>query len=132
MINDPDSFAKLVNDPEFYFHSFRWKFGSARFVKLTKAEHRFHSAHAARARAPACDISINELLKICTVDTCPPKPLRYIFMTDFCGSTLLARALGQLDDYFAIMNPEHLSHYPGRNGASISIPLATFSSGKRH
>ena len=95
----------MVSDPSYYFHTYQWKRGSATFFRLPEQAHRFHSSNAARASAVSYEVPVEDLLATCYPAEGVSRPLRYLFMTDFCGSTLLARALGGLDGLFCYNEP---------------------------
>ena len=105
-IHEMSTIVSMVRDPEFYFHCYRWQHGSASFVRLPEAAHRFHSSHAARGCTVTYEVPIERLLEVFySARIAEPKPLRFLFMTDFCGSTLLARALGALQGLFCYNEP---------------------------
>lgn len=99
------SAREVIADPTFYFHAFKWKEDVAIFCRLAEADHRVHSSASARAARGVYALPIEDLLSQYESESTLHGPVHYIFMTDFCGSTLMARALGSLAGVFCYNEP---------------------------
>ena len=88
---------ELLADPEYFFNACRWKENTAVFCRLPEAAHQYHTGNAIRAAGEEYAVPMKELFAYCESATFGDKPVHYLFMTDFCCSTLLARALGSLN-----------------------------------
>ena len=96
---------EVMEDATFYFHTFMWKEDAAVFCRLAESDHRVHSSNSARAAREVYAVPLADLLNSREYATTRHGPVHYIFMTDFCGSTLLARALGSLEGLFCYNEP---------------------------
>lgn len=95
----------LLVDPTFYFHAYKYKERVAEFCRLTESAHRYHSSDAVRAATFVYTVPLEELLASDELNRMVERPIFYIFMTDFCASTLFARALGSLKGLFCYNEP---------------------------
>jgi len=99
---------ELLADPGYFFKAFRWKENTALFCRLPEVAHQLHTGNAIRAAGEEYAIPMEELFAYCESAAFGGKPLHYLFMTDFCCSTLLARALGSLGGLCCYNEPRAL------------------------
>src|ERR1700733_7264534 len=89
----------LLTDPTQFLYEFDFERGRARFVEVTRERCR---TRMSRPSSYPMELLFSLLASEDRINQ-GPKPLpvsHYIFMTDFCGSTLLADALGCLEGIF--------------------------------
>lgn len=81
----------ILDDPEMFLHHVDFSRRVAVFVKVTRRLIERHNAHNFDDIEPKYTAGLDQLLPHACVQRFPPP--HFLFMTDFCGSTLLANGL---------------------------------------
>lgn len=89
----------LLTDPNQFLYSFNFETGKVYFVKIVREQ---YETKLSKASSYSLELLFSLLA---SENRANPRPKtapvsHYIFMTDFCGSTLLANALGCLEGIF--------------------------------
>lgn len=84
----------ILDDPQFFLHHVDFHRRLVFFVKISQDLIDSREIHHFNDIEPKYAFSLDRLLE--EADRRDPEPLHFLFMTDFCGSTLLANALGKL------------------------------------
>jgi hypothetical protein len=90
----PNAAAALLDDPEMFLHHVDLERRLAVFVRIRRDLLAATNTHNFDDVAPRYVADLDRLLDDAGCQ--PVRPLNFLFMTDFCGSTLLANALRRL------------------------------------
>ncbi len=92
----------IASSPELYLKSVSMDLETARFVKMAGPQ----DYRKLYLRKPMIEVSLERLLFLFENVTAPPiNPIKFIFMTDYCCSTLLTNLLEELRGCFTLSEP---------------------------
>lgn len=99
--------SSIFDDPELYVKSVDWSTGAVSIVQMTRETYRASNFLDKRVVSVGSEISIKleQLLEVYRHVKPVNRPIRFIFHTAFCGSTLLSRCLEETGNFLSYREP---------------------------
>lgn len=106
-MSSENDISGIFDDPEFYVKSVDWSTGEVSIVPMSRDTYRASNFLDKRVVTVGSEISIKleQLLEVYRQVKPVNRPIRFIFHTAFCGSTLLSRCLEETGNFLSYREP---------------------------
>ena len=102
IVTKPIVFKDLIHNPQLFLYRILINLGVVEIASASKEDFKYNCKLSGKQRYL---LNLQELISKSNQLSLESKPMHFLFMTDFCGSTLFAKSLMALQGLFVFLEP---------------------------